>query len=519
MAERPRHLSAAHPLPHGAVTFSRIVWLILCLALSAIAVQYLAYAGDAIRFPFGLDYSEGLIWQQALWLGGPKLYGDIANFPFLVCEYPPLYLIVLRGVHALGIGMLAGGRLVSVLCTLTTCTLLGLLVWRHGRSIGAGRNAAIAGVVAALLPLSLLPVISWSVLMRVDMQALALTYGGIFCAYQAFRRPAWLMPALLFFVASAFTKQIYLAAAAAMLPICLIRFPRQTLRAYVIGEIVGVALLGLCDWLTDGRFLRHIIAYTADTTDPILALQKSALWLAAYPLDAALTLVAVFVLWRQVSQATSLHGPSDLMRAIRTDTNVAWLAFLTLYLALTTIMLVTAGKTGASRNYFIEWMCCWCLWLGCLAAHLMREPTRARPLAWILPVLLLLQLWPVAYGTQNLRRGQFSAERRAEWGALLDRVRQIPGPLLSDDMVLTLQAGREVGLEPGVLLELSRMGLWQEQRLVEKLQAHYFGAVITAYGPGDPTFDARYLPATQAALLSAYPRVETYGDYRLRLAQ
>jgi hypothetical protein len=49
------------------------------------------------------------------------------------------------------------------------------------------------------------------------------------------------------------------------------------------------------------------------------------------------------------------------------------------------------------------------------------------------------------------------------------------------------------------------------------LNAHYFGAVITAYDPGDPTFDARYLPRTQAALLADYPHVQRFGDYRLRL--
>jgi hypothetical protein len=41
--------------------------------------------------------------------------------------------------------------------------------------------------------------------------------------------------------------------------------------------------------------------------------------------------------------------------------------------------------------------------------------------------------------------------------------------------------------------------------------------VITAYDPGDPTFDSRYLPRSRDALLAAYPHVERYGDYRLRL--
>jgi hypothetical protein len=466
----------------------RWLWLALCAALCVIAAQYAAYAVAAIGFPFGLDYSEGLIWQQALWLGTAKLYGDIGNFPFLVCDYPPLYLIVLRCVHALGIGMLPGGRLVSVLSMLVICVLTGAVVFRHAMRIGAKGPALIAGVVGGLLPLSLLPVASWSVLMRVDQQALALTYAGIACAMVAFRRPAWLAPALLFFVASAFTKQTYLAAPAAMFPVLLIRAPRQTLAAYAAGLALGLALLGVCSWATDGRFLQHIIAYAADTADPIVAFKQTGLWLAAYPLDAGLTLVAVIVLWRQ-----DAVRPKELVRAIRSDEGVAWRVFLTIYLLLTTIMLITVGKIGSSRNYFIEWMCCWCLWLGCLAATAMGRPGALR---YAMPALLL---------------------RRADWGALLARVRGVPGPLLSDDMVLTLQAGRPVEMEPGILLEMARMGRWDEQRLIDKLNAHYFGAVITAYDPGDPTFDARYLPRTQAALLADYPHVQRFGDYRLRL--
>jgi hypothetical protein len=491
------------------MTVSRALWLALCAAFCVIAVQYAAYAVAALRFPFGLDYSEGLIWQQALWLGSAKLYGDISKFPFLICEYPPLYLIVLRGVHALGIGMLAAGRLISVFAMLGTCVLLGWLVFRHARQVTARQPALIAGVVAGLLPLSLLPVMSWSVLMRVDLQALALTYAGIACAACAFRRPAWLAPALLFFVASAFTKQIYLAGAAAMFPVCLIRAPRQTLFAYAGGLALGLALLGLCEWETEGRFLRHIFTYAAGTVDPLIALRQTGLWLAAYPLDVALTLAAVFLLWRH-----NLPNPMDMVRRIRDDETTAWFAFLTLYLLLTTIMLLAAGKIGAGRNYFIEWMCCWCLWLGCLAVY---AQGRAGALTYVMPALLLLQLWPVELGMQGLRTAQFSATRRADWGALLARVRGVPGPLLSDDMALTLQAGREVELEPGILVEMAQMGFWDEQRLVDRLRAHYFGAVITAYDPGDPTFDARYLPATQAALLRAYPHVERFGDYRLRL--
>jgi hypothetical protein len=497
---------------------ARLIWLGLALALGAVALQFALYAARAAAFPFGLDYSEGLIWQQALWLGGPHLYGDIDVFPFLVCEYPPLYLLVLRAAAWVGPGLLETGRLISIGATLSACALLGLMVFRLCRLSCDRRVSAAAAGMAAILPLTLLPVISWAPLLRVDMLALALTYGGLFLAVLSFRRQALLYPALLAFVAAAYTKQIYLAGAAAMFPICLARAPKTTLRAYLAGLVLGLAVLAWLEWQTDGRFLRHILFYTAGAVDFGSALRQTLTWLLAYPVYAGLTVTALVLGWREVLSRRGGDRPATLLRLLRQDERTAWLGFLTLYLALTSLMLVASGKIGASRNYFIEWMCCWCLWIGWLAGlTLQRLRIGAGWFRLVMPALILVQLVPIGIGLHALQTQQFSAQRRADWGALLARVRQVPGPLLSDDMVLTLQAGREVTLEPAVLSVLSGLGVWDEQRLIRRLDTHYFGAVITAYDPGDPTFDARYPPAAKDALLRDYPQVQRFGDYRLRL--
>lgn len=496
------------------------LWSAVLIALAIIAVQYGVYAATAITFPYGLDYSEGLIWQQALWLGGPHLYGETTQFPFLVCDYPPLYLAAVRVAAWGGFDFLAAGRAVSVFANVATCVLIGAMVFRVCRLSCSTLAASVAGSVAGLLPLTLLPIISWSILMRVDTLALTLTCAGLYLACLSFRRPGLIYLALIAFVAAAFTKQNYLAGACAMFPFCLIRSPAHTIRAYSAGSALGLVLVGLLEWLTDGRFLRHIVTYAADTVDPAVALHRTSLWLAAYPVYDGLVVAALVVGWRHTLARKQQAGWRGIVALIREDDGCAWLGFLALYLLLTTAMLITAGKTGAADNYFLEWMCCWCLWIGWLVGHNL-GPSRAAPsatrLALLMPVLILLQLWPIHLGLITLQKGQFSDERKAVWGALLARVRQIPGPLLSDDMVLVIQAGRHVEMEPGILLELAHTGQWDEQKLIDKLRAHYFGAVITAYDPGDPTFDERYLPATRSAMLAAYPRVEIFGDYRLRL--
>jgi hypothetical protein len=473
-----------------------LAWGVVAGLLAWTVALYAGYAADMLHFPFGLNYSEGLIWQQALWMFGPHAYPDIARYPFLVFEYPPLYHLVVRGVAAgLGADMLASGRGVSMLSTAVAAGLIGWVAAGFGTASGRWPAAA-GGVLAGLLPFTLLPVIAWSTLMRVDMLGLALTYGGIALGVAALRRPRLLAPALLCCVAACYTKQTYLAAPLALWCVHLRHDARGALRAGGIALAVGLAVLCALSWLTAGGFPRHIVVYNVNRFSLAAAAGQGVAWPAAYPALAGLTLAAAVLCWRDPAR--------------RTAEARFWLA----YLALSTATLLFAGKSGASINYVIEWLCVWCVWIGWLAARALAAPG---PLAAVVPLLLAIQLSPVPGAVRQLHATQLSPARNRQAQALLDRLRAVPGPVLSDDMVLLRRAGKEVGLEPAILAELAARGEWREQTLVDMLRGHAFGAVVTAYDPGDPTFDARYLPATQAAMLAAYPRVENFGDYRLRL--
>jgi hypothetical protein len=490
-----------------------VAWGAALLLLAVIFVRYLSYAADIVRYPFGLNYSEGLIWQQALWLGGPHMYGDIGRFPFLVFEYPPVYHLLVRALAALGPDMLLAGRLVSFVSTLVAAALMASLAARLAE--GTGRlPQATAALLAGLLPFTLLPVISWSPLLRVDMLGLAFTAGGLRLAVAALRRRRLLIPSILLFVLACYTKQTFVAAPVAVLILWLLRDPRAAIRAGACGLVAGLVALGLLSWLTHGGFLRHILGYNINRFSLAVAVGQAGKWLLAYGVFAALAGLAVALRLRGLVRRV---GQGGVLAAMRED-EAPWLsALLCLYLLFSTVTLAFAGKSGASINYFIEWLCLWCVLIGWLAAAFLAGRARSGPLSVCLPLALVLQMLPVPGSLAFLHAAQISPARTRAAQALLDRVRAIPGPLLSDDMVLVRQAGREVGLEPAILAELSANGQWPEQALVGLLQRRFFGAVITAYGPGDPTFEARYLPRTREALLAAYPHVETYGDYRLRL--
>jgi hypothetical protein len=111
-------------------------------------------ARHALAYPFSLDYGENIVWQQALLIPGPRMYGPIDHLPFIVFHYAPVYHMAARAVMALGVDPLAAGRAVSIAAT---AVILGSIAWLvvHGLAGRVGRSAQLVGAVTgALLPLT-----------------------------------------------------------------------------------------------------------------------------------------------------------------------------------------------------------------------------------------------------------------------------------------------------------------------------------------------------------------------------
>ena len=201
----------------------------LALLLSVCAVLFARYAWLAVGYPFGLDYAEGEVWQQAVMIPGPLMYGDINHYPFIGFEYPPAYHLLVNAVVACGSPFLAAGRAVSLLATVVSAVCVARLAV-------AGRAGATAGwwlapLAAGLLLFTLRPVIEFATLVRVDMLAVAASLGGMVLAIGALRRPALLYWAMLAFLLALFTKQTSLAAPVAAGVVMLARAPGLALRA------------------------------------------------------------------------------------------------------------------------------------------------------------------------------------------------------------------------------------------------------------------------------------------------
>lgn len=453
----------------------------------------------AIRFPWELDYGEGIIWQQMRWIFSAKAYGPIDQFPAIVFHYPPLYHAATSVVaSALGTDELATGRAISFVCTLVAALAAALIAHMLLRDRADRPARHLASCIAGLLPFTCVPVIAWAQLMRVDMLAVALSLFGLVASFKALERPRLIYVASLLFVAAVYTKQTSIAAPAAAFAVLLTIRPRLALQGIVASTVLGFSALLMLGWLTDGGFYRHIFLYNVNRLDP------NKLSLIGYAIVGHVICVALagFGAVRCVSNLRSRY--SNFSRLKSASTTDARLLIALAYWAITTPMMLLIAKTGSNVNYFLEWFFA----VGIFAALGIEEGSHIRSVA--LRKLFVLGV-PLSLATQALLASNSPYDsdahgpRARQLELLSSRVRAADKPIISDDMVLLLRNGREVLWEPSIFAELASTGAWDQRPFVERIHRQEFAFFITWGDRGFRRFDERYNPAVADAMDAAYP--------------
>jgi hypothetical protein len=491
---------------------------LIAITIAALAIHfivYLRYAVTAVRYPFELFNAEGIVWQQAMLIPGARMYGDINHYPFIVFHYPPVYHLVVRAVAALGIDQLIAGRSVSLVAALVIGALAASLAFRVTR-IEAGRLASLAGAATAGLTFfCFYPVVMCSPLMRVDMLAIALSFLGVWCATGPANRPWLVYVAMALFVLAAFTKQTCIIAPLATMAIMALVSPKRALKVCCFGLLLGSAALLIMTWATNGGFLRHIVLYNVNRFSLSLAAQ-AIFEQSAHAVFVLLAIVSVLTGWKQFAFERSWTNLGSFRRDLASNDALRLIAVLTLYLGISTLMLVTLGKSGAGMNYFVEWMGVLSVLIGTLLAAVVKhqmvktEQGHARlaiGFSLLLPMVLLVQVvrLPASRGFDFSNLTQLR-----QLDDLVVRIRGAAKPVLSDDMVLLMKAGKEVPMEPAIFTELGSTGQWDEQQIISLIEAHHFAFVITQE---DNTFS----PGVAHAVETAYPRIEEHAERTVHL--
>lgn len=468
------------------------------------AAAFAAAGLGAIRYPWDLDYGEGIVWQQMRWIFTDKAYGPIDQFPAIVFHYPPLYHAVTAiSAGILGTDELATGRAISLLSVAAAAVASAMLVSLLLQGQASREARRLCGCAAALLIFTYYPVVRWTHLMRVDTLAIAFSLFGLVAGFKALERPRLIWLASLLFVAAVYTKQTAIAAPAAAFAVLAMLRPRLALQGIAICLALGITALLALGWLTDGGFYRHIFLYNVNRSD----LSRLS-WIRDVSVGhAAYVVLAGWILIRRLAELCSKYRDTQNLR-VALGGNLADVRMLIAiaYLLITTVMLILVAKSGSSINYFLEWFFA----LGLFAAMAPIEGSkgprgnsqRKNFLAIGIPIALATEA-----ATAPLPRSSFdlNTPQARELAELSADIASSPKPVISDDMVLLIRSGKDVIWESAIFAELASTGDWNEQPFVERIRSGEFAFFITRGQRGGDRFDERYTPAVADAMDSAYP--------------
>jgi len=506
------------PASAGVRWAARIALALLGAVFAWRLAYQIGYCWWAIHYPYELDYGEGIVWQQLRLLFTARAYGPITGFPAIVFHYPPLYHALTAALCALfGSDPLATGRALAAAGLAAAAIFAGLAV---SRALGSGSprsDRRVGAGAAALILCGTSPVIFWLPVMRVDMLALALSFSGLWLAMLALERPALVHGAALAFVLALFTKQTMIAAPAAAFAVLLLMRPRTAVAGIATALLLGVAALGLLEWSTAGGFARHVFLYNLNRFDP------AGLWLIRdglrdNGLAIALAMLALRLRgWPLLKELGGARSLAALRTRLAADGRGPLLILLG-HLTVTTLMLAMIAKSGASQNYLIEWMSAVAMFAGLALADVARiargNGVPAPALLIAATALLALQL--AAFGKS---RGELlpPVPPRAESARLVAMIRAAGRPVISDNMVIVLRAGKEVLWEPAIFAELDGSRYFSAEPFVAKIRHRDFAFFVTFGRRGDAPFDARYTPAMAQAMDRAYPRLRGLAGLTLHL--
>lgn len=479
--------------------------IFLLIALLPGIVRNLATAVRVVGSPTGVDYGEGIVWQQMINIVRGQGYGPVEGIPALVYHYPPVYYLVTAAVEPLVRDGLQAGRLVCFLSTLATTVLVGIITYR----LCGARNKQFARILcaalAALMFLHYKPVIFWGALMRVDPLAVFFTMSGVLCVIEALRRPRLIYASALFFTLAVYTKQTQALAPAGIYGALLFMRPRLALRGIVTTAVLGLAVLGLMTIVTDGRFFHHVVAANVN---------RFRIGVLFHNLKYMIALDLISLLFAGTTACLLLVRLLDLRkRDVEEDEASAALVSFLGFTAGMTASLLMLGKSGSSTNYWLGWLPAVAVLIGLglfQCVHYLRAALDGSGRPWwglLLGVPVLLALFPllIALHVDQSSSGDGDAVEEQ----LIAVARECRGWVISDDMVAILRAGKPVVWEPAIFAELGALGRYNEKPVIEAVRSHRVCAVILE----DDLKTERFNPSVLAAIENSYVHKEKVGRF------
>ncbi|UCH35804.1 MAG: hypothetical protein JSV65_05475 [Armatimonadota bacterium] len=447
-----------------------LLGLVFHAGFGALLALYVAFfvikcAAD-IRCPYTLDYGEGLVLNEAVRLAqGETLYNDYNHYPFVVSNYPPVFILLgALGVKLFGISF-AFGRSLSFAFMLAVGIMMVVLLRRCGI-----RLAPALGAPALLLSTTF--VTMWSGFMRVDSLALLWVMAGL---YFVLRGGKWLVVATLMMVAASYTKQSMVAGLAAAAVYLWWTGRRREAALFVVSwAAIGIAIFALLQVTSHGWFYHHMVTANANPWDLLRALTFIGIVVTDWPATVALAVGTAAFLVVSVWRTRTRHGRPGISGGEQ--------LFLP-YFAFAAVSSLTSGKAGATVNYMIEPLAA-ALLLGAFGYQRLIDElsSRAKRMAWVLIALAFvgqaIMMWRPPSRWDPGR--EYAAEGGRAAAALFARTK---GDIIGEPVGNIVLSGRTLLLDPASFSQMSLAGVWDPTPLLRDIRRQRFVLVFTGFNP------------------------------------
>ena len=421
--------------------------LLICVVLGAFLV--ILRTVPLILTPYQIDYGEGLILDGALRIRHAQpLYPHPFAFPVVLHVYGPVAYAAAAAVLPAGTPSFPAGRLMIVICSAAVSFLLGTILRRLTGSWWIGFSF---GFLLLTLPAFRF----WLYLLRADVIGVLFSVTGIALYLVSVKGWYWSIP---FFGLAIFCKYSLLAAPVAVFVHLILN--RRGKQGLVFAAGLGAALIlafAVLQAKTDGWFAFHMFSTHPDRYS---LMQYFAL---GGVVSASAPVVTALAVW---------YVAHDFRGAVR--------SFPPIYLVMSTLTALTAGKLGSSTNHFVEWMvaCCMCAGMGYFFL-LSKYAARAMSITVLLSASIL-----VGIIAQNRPQLQPSTEQ-TECGSAYQYVSSSPSSrVLSENLGPLLVAGKPISVsDPFVYGQFVKHGLWPDRQVEELVTEHYFGLIVMSHDP------------------------------------
>ncbi|MEO0122749.1 MAG: glycosyltransferase family 39 protein [candidate division WOR-3 bacterium] len=456
--------------------------LLISAGLIIYTLFYLIQSSTIITYPYQVSYPEGLILNQIkLLLEGKPIYKSINDYPLIVTNYPPVYLLLCAGfVKLFGLSFI-WGRLITFLATIFVVFMIYKILHQKTQKEIA--------IISALLFISSSYIYKDTPFMRVDMLGLLCSLLGFYIFLRVDLKNSTLY-SIPFFILSLYTKQTFISAPIAIAISLLFRLRKRALIFILLMIISYLFIFFIINQSTHGEFFRHNILYNFNIFDLKQAFKFYIRFLQNHAILFFFSVLFILDTFRKKE-----------------------FSFWSVYFIIAAINGFSVGKVGANTNYFFELIALNCILAGLSIERLKNYIDEKKYPLFINGALLtqlILFLHMPFYSEPAITKTDWR-----NFAQLSQVILNTDGKIISEDAGIIVVNKKQVLFQPFELTQLANQKLWNQDKFVNDIKNRRFSLLVFSFNV-NCSFDKERLTSEMAdAIKENYYIERIIGDYFL----